>query len=427
VFRSRTCLPIVLAALVAPAAALAQPRRPAPTPTPAPPPPSLTEDQARTIAEAAADAAVARERARAEAEATERDAKAAAELAAARAEVTALREKIDALAVEQGAIKAAADASAAEAKAADGDDYVKGGGGFTDVRLNLTFTNENMLTKPGETIPSVPGWRFGRPNSLGTLFFDNYDTRFSGYETLGHAIIYRNYRKGHVEAEGGLVIRMNELAERRIDLSDAGSYVLVSWWKDPERKDPTRFTLTAFPVSSDRMRLGYSYRLSWGGNEEYRRSSQAVPGVKLQVDTEKAYAFVGAKSSVLLDKRDRRAGRQAGLLVRRRLRRVADAARRGQRRLLQPRLERARGRQHRGRPALRRVGPGRRPRRHAGVVVDRLQALQVRSRAHRSGVLEDQVPGRRHLAGDGRGHLPGPDPQGPREVGLDQGPVGLRR
>ncbi|MBP8811272.1 MAG: hypothetical protein KBG48_35460 [Kofleriaceae bacterium] len=301
-FRSRTCLPIVLAALVAPAAALAQPRRPAPTPTPAPPPPSLTEDQARTIAEAAADAAVARERARAEAEATERDAKAAAELAAARAEVTALREKIDALAVEQGAIKAAADASAAEAKAADGDDYVKGGGGFTDVRLNLTFTNENMLTKPGETIPSVPGWRFGRPNSLGTLFFDNYDTRFSGYETLGHAIIYRNYRKGHVEAEGGLVIRMNELAERRIDLSDAGSYVLVSWWKDPERKDPTRFTLTAFPVSSDRMRLGYSYRLSWGGNEEYRRSSQAVPGVKLQVDTEKAYAFVGAKSSVLLDR-----------------------------------------------------------------------------------------------------------------------------
>jgi len=176
-----------------------------------------------------------------------------------------------------------------------------GDGGFMDVRLNFTLTNENILAKPGETIPSVPGWRFGRPNSLGTLFFDNYDTRFSGYETLSHAIMYRNYRSGHLEAEGGFVLRINELSERRIDLSDAGSYVLVSWWKDPGHVDPTRITLTTFPVSADRFRLGYSYRLSWGGNEEYRRSSQAVPGVKLQVDTDKAYAYIGAKSSIVLD------------------------------------------------------------------------------------------------------------------------------
>jgi hypothetical protein len=75
----------------------------------------------------------------------------------------------------------------------------------------------------------------------------------------------------------------------------------VSWWKDPTRKDPERLTLTTFPVSSDRMRLGYSYRLSWGGNDEYRRSSQSIPGFKLQYDTGKAYAFVGAKGTVLLD------------------------------------------------------------------------------------------------------------------------------
>jgi opacity protein-like surface antigen len=185
--------------------------------------------------------------------------------------------------------------------APDQDDYLSGSNGFMDVRLNLTFTNENVLVEPGETIPSVPGWRFGRPSSLGTLFFDNYDTRFSGYETLSHAVMYRNYRKDHLEAEAGFVLRINEIAERRIDLSDAGSYVLVSWWQDPRREDPTRLSLTAFPISADRFRLGYSYRLSWGGTEEYRRSTQAVPGVKLQVDTDQAYAFVGAKSSVLLD------------------------------------------------------------------------------------------------------------------------------
>lgn len=181
------------------------------------------------------------------------------------------------------------------------EDYLSGSDGFADVRLNFTLTNENVFARPGETVPSVPGWRFGRPNSLGTLFFDNYDTRFSGYETLSHAVLYRNYRKDHLEAEGGLVLRINELRENRIDFSDAGSYVLTSWWKDPTHNDPTRVSFTVFPVSSDRFRLGYSYRLSWGGNEEYRRSQQAVPGFKLQYDTQDAYVFAGAKAATVLD------------------------------------------------------------------------------------------------------------------------------
>jgi hypothetical protein len=173
--------------------------------------------------------------------------------------------------------------------------------GFVDTRLNLTLTNENMLVKPGETIPSVPGWHFGVPNTLGTLFFDNYDTRYSGYETLSHAVLYRNYHRDHLEVEGALVVRLNELATSNIALSDDGSYVLVSWWRDPEHHDPTRLSLTAFPVSADRFRLGYSYRLSWGGNEEYQRSLTAKPGIKLQYTGDKAYAFVGAKSATLLD------------------------------------------------------------------------------------------------------------------------------
>ncbi len=203
---------------------------------------------------------------------------------------------------EQARRAAEVDAGAAEAPPADEPvNHLTGGNGFMDVRLNLTLTNENVLVQPGETIPSVPGWRFGRPNSLGTLFFDNYDTRFSGYETLAHAVLYRNYRKDQLEVEGAFVLRMNEITERRIDFSDAGSYIKVSWWKDPTHKDLSRVSLTAFPTSADRFRLGYSYRLSWGGSEEYRRSTQAVPGVKLQVDTDTAYAFVGAKSAVVLN------------------------------------------------------------------------------------------------------------------------------
>lgn len=177
-----------------------------------------------------------------------------------------------------------------------------GQSGFVDTRLNLTLTNENVFADPGETIPSVPGWRFGVPNSLGTQFFDNYDTRYSGYETLSHAVLYKNYNRQNWEVEGALVFRINDLSEHNIDLSDDGSYVRVARWFDPTRQKKQLVSLTAFPTSSDRFRLGYSYRLSWGGSPEYQRSRSSVPGVKLQYDSDKMYAFVGAKSAVVLDR-----------------------------------------------------------------------------------------------------------------------------
>ena len=71
-------------------------------------------------------------------------------------------------------------------------------GDFVDTRLNFTLTNENVLVKPGETIPSVPGWRFGSPNPLGMLFFDNYDTRYTGYENLTHLVVYKKMETARV-------------------------------------------------------------------------------------------------------------------------------------------------------------------------------------------------------------------------------------
>lgn len=178
---------------------------------------------------------------------------------------------------------------------------VRGQSGFGDVRLALTMTNENVLASPGESLPSVPGWRFGRPNSLAITPLDGYDSRYSGYETTSHAVLYRNFRRGRLEVDSALALRINEVSERTIDFSDAGSYILVSLWKDPAHEAADRVTLTAFPMSSDRMRLGYSYRLSWGGNETYRRSKRAIPGLKLQLDTDRGYAFAAVKTAIVLD------------------------------------------------------------------------------------------------------------------------------
>jgi hypothetical protein len=180
---------------------------------------------------------------------------------------------------------------------------ITGESGFMDTRVAFTLTNENVLVKPGETIPSVPGWRFGVPSSLGVLFFDNYDTRYSGFETLSHATMYRDFHSGHFDAETAFVLRINELSGNNIALNDDGSYIVLSNWKDPSHKDPTRLSLTAFPVSADRFRLGYSYRLSWGGDPEYGRARSATPGAKIQYDTGRAYVFAGAKSAVILDRR----------------------------------------------------------------------------------------------------------------------------
>jgi len=126
---------------------------------------------------------------------------------------------------------------------------VIGQSGFFDTRIAFTLTNENVLVQPGDTIPSVPGFRFGVPNSLGVLFFDNYDTRYSGFETLSHVVAYRDFHSGHLDAESALVVRVNELSGTNIQLTDDGSYISLSSWKDPSHKDPTRVSLTAFPVS----------------------------------------------------------------------------------------------------------------------------------------------------------------------------------
>ena len=206
-------------------------------------------------------------------------------------------------AAKEAADRAAKENAAAADAAPAGPANLTGSSGFFDTRLAFTLTNENILVKPGETIPSVPGWRFGQPSSLGVLFFDNYDTRYSGYETMSHAVMYRHFHKDHFDADAAFVMRINELSEKNISLSDDGSYISISNWKDPTHKDPTRVSLVAFPVSADRFRLGYSYRLSWGGNHEYGRTNSAPPGVKAQYDTEKSYSFIGAKSAVVLDRR----------------------------------------------------------------------------------------------------------------------------
>lgn len=186
---------------------------------------------------------------------------------------------------------------------------------FVDTRLNFTLTDENLLVKPGETNPSVPGLHIGQPSSLGLLFFDNYDTRYTGYENLTHLVLYKKIEGAHFEAEGSMVLRFLEFSDVSLSSIDDGSYLKLTYFPDASRVSKSNLSLVAFPMSADRMRLGYSYRLSWGGspmffkyNPDLPTSAQVpvntapAPGARLQWSSERFNVWAGFKTSLLLNR-----------------------------------------------------------------------------------------------------------------------------
>ena len=187
-------------------------------------------------------------------------------------------------------------------------------GDFVDTRINFTVTDENMLVGPGETNPSIPGLRIDKPNFFGVLFFDNYDTRYTGYENLTHLVTYKKMTGYHWEGEAALVLRLLEFTDVSLATLDDGSYVKVTYFIDPTKERKDNISLTAFPMSSDRMRLGYSYRLSWGGSPIFFKydpdipttaqvpvNPNPAPGARLQYANDKGVVWLGFKTSQLLN------------------------------------------------------------------------------------------------------------------------------
>ncbi len=172
---------------------------------------------------------------------------------------------------------------------------------FLDTRVTFGFADDNVLAGPQESNPSSPSAPNFTPSNSNNLFFDNYDTKDSGFETLTHLAVYAKdpgfFR--HWQTEAGLVIRAQINAEANIALSDAGSFIQIHRYlaRSEGKKNKEGFTLTLFPMSADRFRLGYSYAISWGGSKIFRNAG-AVPGLKFQFNTDRMYAFLGFKTGL---------------------------------------------------------------------------------------------------------------------------------
>ncbi len=197
-------------------------------------------------------------------------------------------------------------------------------GDFLDSRIAFAFSDSNVFVKPGQTTPSEPGAGFGAAKQ-NTQFYDNFNTKFSGFETLSNISLYKrspSFFEGF-DAEAGLNVLISDLPSGAITLFDNSSFVNLNYkpagWGAKEE-----ITLTGFPVSSDRFRLGYAFKISWGGDSAFTYNQgpgtsstgrpAAVPGARLRVTRDRWYAFVGLKTGLLLNNLLNVQERQYGVL-----------------------------------------------------------------------------------------------------------------
>lgn len=191
---------------------------------------------------------------------------------------------------------------------------------FIDTRVTFALANVNVLAGPGERSTPTSGYRIGIDPNF-NLFLENVNTRFSGYETLSQLVLYKKLPGfwPKWETEVALAARISANTDTgQLSFFDSGTYLrVIRKLGEGKEEDVGSIDLTAFPVSSDRFRLGYTYLISWGGTTIFpgklagRISEGAVPGARLRwrAPGGDAYAFLGFKTALILS---REAGVRAG-------------------------------------------------------------------------------------------------------------------
>lgn len=190
-------------------------------------------------------------------------------------------------------------------------------GDFMDTTVTFVAGDDNVLAGAGETTPSSPRMDF-RPRTGNSLFFENYNTRNTGEETRGSLVLYKEFSGffPRVVPEAAMVLQWDANRNARDieqyqatgnrkpygGLRDDGSYLALHFDgadvpdpADPKSK-PSRLSVVLFPADSDRLRLGYSWELTWGGRGSFLLANY-VPGLMVGYKSKDFYAFGGAKTA----------------------------------------------------------------------------------------------------------------------------------
>jgi hypothetical protein len=166
-------------------------------------------------------------------------------------------------------------------------------GDAIDTRVTFTVADDDITKGPEESTTGSPSTPNFVPSRANRLFYDDYERRDTGFENLTHFVLYAQQPGffAGVDTEAALVLRAEFLQNQTVSIKDDGSYIRLI-----KNLDASKLSLTAFPISAHRFMLGYSYSIAWGGSGIFK--SNASPGLKLQWDTDGAYAFAGVKTAL---------------------------------------------------------------------------------------------------------------------------------
>jgi len=168
---------------------------------------------------------------------------------------------------------------------------------FMKTSLTFYLGDDNVLAGNADRSPN-----FGMGNEYPELFFEGLNSEKQKVVSETHMVVYAQMPGflPFVDTEAAFVAEFElsrdpdnkQLIGR---FRDDGSYVAITFWFNRSKRG-NNLKLTAWPYSANRFRLGYTYDLTWGGNTIWARNRGPVPGVKLHLDMQHFYAFIGAKS-----------------------------------------------------------------------------------------------------------------------------------
>ena len=166
-------------------------------------------------------------------------------------------------------------------------------GGSFDTTISFSFADDNALKDSGETRQNSPTGFFGQSpdGSLGRV----EDPAFRGTTSLlriaGQSAV-GNFRPG-----GELLVRFKADTDGDYGLGDYGSNLSLRYLFSEEAS----FGFTAYPVDTDRLRLGHNWDVTWGGSDMFPKNfrSGQVPGFKVDLDTEVFDVFAGMKAALI--------------------------------------------------------------------------------------------------------------------------------
>lgn len=224
---------------------------------------------------------------------------------------------------EEPAADEAAPAAPAEDVALKPDDFFQFSD-FADTRVTFSLSNVDVFAGPGDRSTPTSGYRIGIDPDY-NLFLENINTRFNGFESLSHIVVHKKVGSFFKFWETEIALAALMLADTQsgqFRFFDSGTYIrLIRKLDEGHEHEVGSIDFTAWPVSSDRFRLGYTYLVSWGGTAIFPGKLQAssitegaVPGARLRwrAPHGKAYAYAGFKTALLLS---REPGSVAGELV----------------------------------------------------------------------------------------------------------------